>query len=176
VTAASGKYVFRAYTNWMKNAGAAFFFQKNITIVNPQLPLSLPVIQVKLTEPDIQFFPEGGNLVSGLQSRVACKVTTPAGGMAFTGIVTDENNNTVASFSAMHAGIGSFMFTPQAGHRYKATIETADRQKLTREMPAAYDEGYTMRLSDAGGDQLQLHLESTLIPANYTCWYIPVNW
>ena len=30
----SGNYLFRAYTNWMKNEGPAFFFEKIITIVN----------------------------------------------------------------------------------------------------------------------------------------------
>jgi uncharacterized protein YfaS (alpha-2-macroglobulin family) len=41
VTLASGKYILRAYTNWMKNAGADYFFQKTISIINSQKALPL---------------------------------------------------------------------------------------------------------------------------------------
>src|SRR4051812_43126060 len=36
VSAASGTYKLRAYTNWMKNFSADKYFEKNITIVNSQ--------------------------------------------------------------------------------------------------------------------------------------------
>jgi hypothetical protein len=41
---ASGNYKLRAYTNWMKNFDAAYFFEKNITIVNLQ---KMPTAAVK---------------------------------------------------------------------------------------------------------------------------------
>ncbi|MCW3087073.1 MAG: hypothetical protein JWQ78_459, partial [Sediminibacterium sp.] len=36
VNISSGSYKIRAYTNWMKNFGAEKFFEKRITIINPQ--------------------------------------------------------------------------------------------------------------------------------------------
>ena len=57
----SGVYKFRAYTNWMKNFDAAYFFEKSITIIN-----TLKTLKIEEPKPhfyDVQFFPEGGDLV-----------------------------------------------------------------------------------------------------------------
>src|ERR1700744_4371486 len=57
VTLNNGNYHLRAYTNWMKNFNPDFYFDKKITIVNPQ---RAPVVaKVNSTDFDIQFFPEG---------------------------------------------------------------------------------------------------------------------
>jgi hypothetical protein len=161
VTAASGKYTFRAYTNWMKNAGPDFFFQKTITVINPQRSLTPPAQANASAEPDIRFFPEGGNMVYGLQSKLACKATDAYGkGIEFTGAIVDENNNKVADFRSLHAGIGSFLFTPQSGHRYKAIIETANQKQFTKELPSIYANGHVMRVSASGSDKINVHLEN----------------
>ena len=66
----SGNYVLRGYTSWMKNFHADYFFEKSITIVNT---LKRPDWQKIESTPayDVQFFPEGGNLVKGLESKLA---------------------------------------------------------------------------------------------------------
>jgi hypothetical protein len=69
----SGTYLLRAYTSWMKNGTAESFFETSITIVNTQRRPDWQTLQPPLT-PDVQFFPEGGNLVQGLESMVGFKV------------------------------------------------------------------------------------------------------
>ncbi|HEX3767741.1 MAG TPA: hypothetical protein VHT72_05155, partial [Puia sp.] len=61
----TGAYKIRAYTNWMKNFGADYYFEKNITIVNT-MKRSQDTVTQKMASFDIQFFPEGGNLVDGI--------------------------------------------------------------------------------------------------------------
>src|SRR5476651_1742150 len=69
VSTNNGNFHFRAYTNWMKNFSPDYYFDKNITIVNPQRSPIETGKQSK-TDFDVQFFPEGGNLVAGISSNV----------------------------------------------------------------------------------------------------------
>ena len=127
LTLNSGNYKLRAYTNWMKNFGAEYFFEKDITLVNVQKKLSLPSIK-PVGKYDVQFFPEGGNMVNNLTSNVAFKATDQYGkGLNFKGFLID-NTDTILTFEPIQAGMGSFSFTPVSQHIYKAYIKTDSGQ------------------------------------------------
>ncbi len=143
-----GNYKLRAYTNWMKNFSADYFFEKNITIINVQKRIDLPLIK-PAGKYDFQFFPEGGNLVNNIPSAIAFKGTDEYGkGINFTGFLLD-NNDTVLTFKPQHAGMGSFSFTPVSHHVYKALIQTTSGQSMIKEMPVVYNSGYVMKLTDS---------------------------
>jgi hypothetical protein len=161
VTALSGNYTLRAYTNWMKNMGADYFFEKNITLVNSQK--TWEPAAAKKTAYDIQLFPEGGNLVTNIQSKIACKVTSDEGrGAAYRGAVIDEKNDTVARFNSLHAGISSFDFTPAANHTYKAVISIAGENAMVKNLPAVYTDGYVMRVSNTNDNKIKIDVYSNL--------------
>ncbi|HLX91106.1 MAG TPA: hypothetical protein VKR32_05455, partial [Puia sp.] len=83
----SGNYLLRAYTAWMKNFSPSQFFEKEITIVNTTKKMGL-MPKSDTTDYDIQFLPEGGNLVEDIQSKVACKVVDRSGhGVDFSGYI-----------------------------------------------------------------------------------------
>ncbi|QMW04269.1 hypothetical protein [Spirosoma foliorum] len=156
----SGTYRLRAYTNWMKNFGSDFFFEKRLTIVNPFKPLGLPLLK-DTPDYDIQFFPEGGNLVQGLSSKVAFKVVNPSGqGVAVRGWVLNGQNDTLSRFTAQKFGIGTFLFTPTEGTTYRVLIRDEKGRMVTRPLPAVQPQGYTMQLTDAGADQLKITVSS----------------
>jgi hypothetical protein len=161
VTAVSGNYTLRAYTNWMKNGDVDYFFHKTVTLINTQTALPTnAVLSIPTDAITVRLFPEGGNMVVGLPGKIACQAMDASGkGLAFSGRIIDENNQAVANFRSLHAGIGSFTFTPTAGHTYKALIETNDGKQLTQELPAAYQKGTTMQLKEDGND-LSLHIEN----------------
>ena len=71
----SGNYTVRVYTQWMKNFSPEFFFHKTITIINSFRKLE-PEKETTTERFRAQFFPEGGNLVYGLKSKVAFQVTS----------------------------------------------------------------------------------------------------
>jgi hypothetical protein len=68
----SGTYNVVAYTRWMGNFSPDFYFQQEIKLVNPFV---VPAV-ARTARPayDIQFFPEGGNLVTGLKNNLAFRV------------------------------------------------------------------------------------------------------
>ena len=113
-------------------------------------------------EYDIQFFPEGGNLVKNVESKVAFRMTDKNGKgvQAFTGIVLNQNRDTIAVFNPSRFGIGYFNFTPADTHLYKAYITTPSGSTVVKDLPAAMEEGYTMKLRKADQGQVEVTVHS----------------
>ena len=165
----SGVYKFRAYTNWMKNFDAAYFFEKSITIIN-----TLKTLKIEEPKPhsyDVQFFPEGGDLVQTIQSRVAFKIADHMGkGINCKGFLVRNNNDTIKEFEPLKFGIGSFTFTPEAGSAYKAIIKLADTT-ITRELPKVLESGYVLKVNDQNGSQLDVNI-STRIKSDFVYVFV----
>lgn len=143
----TGNYTIRAYTNWMKNFDHGYFFEKKIIIVNTLKSGTQPVNADSAVR--VNFFPEGGNLVSGLQSKLGFIVSNNKGGINdIQGYIVDQAGDTITSFSPLKFGIGSFAFKPVAGNTYKAIIAMPDGTVNTKELPEIYGSGYVMRLED----------------------------
>jgi hypothetical protein len=74
---------------------------------------------------EIDFYPEGGDLVAGLPQRVFFRVRTPAGEtMAPDGAFTLRSSEGVIYQSKHGESLGSFTFTPDAQQAYSAEIPT----------------------------------------------------
>ena len=165
VTLTSGNFLLRAYTSWMKNFSPEYYFHKKLVIINP---LRSPDPLAKTVAPpvyDIQFFPEGGNLVNGITSVVGFKATDQFGkGVDFKGIVLDKNNDTIARFEPLKFGIGHFQFKPDNSTAYHAVIKIAGKS-IEKELPAISANGYVMNVKDNGGS-LTITVNTNLPVAN----------
>ena len=147
----SGNYILRAYTSLMKNAGAAYFFEKQITIVNPgknDWQNALP----KNNNYEVAFFPEGGNLINGVENRVGFKVNDQYGrGLDFIGLLLNDHGDTVLQFQPFKFGMGSFSFTPQANTSYTAFVLVPGAQQQQKELPKSSAQGFAMKTDDKQG-------------------------
>ncbi|MBX3241661.1 MAG: hypothetical protein KIT80_11805 [Chitinophagaceae bacterium] len=143
----TGNYKIRAYTNWMKNFDAAYYFEKQVTIVNTLVPLNPPEPDTSLVY-DLRFFPEGGHLVKNVENTVAFKLTGKDGKgiQDFRGVVVNEENDTIALFSPYRFGIGHFSITPE-GERYTAYITTASGERFSGVLPQGESTGHNMQLT-----------------------------
>ena len=146
-TISNGNYQLRVYTNWMKNFDADYFFQQQITIINP---VKTPAATQQAISYDVQFFPEGGHLVQGIGSKVAFKITASDGSETdCTGAIVNQQNDTIARFKTLKFGIGSFMLTPAANTAYKAVIKTG-AGVITKQLTGVSETGYAMQVTDSG--------------------------
>ncbi len=146
----SGTYIFRAYTSWMKNFGPEYYFEKAIRIINPH-KLEPDSTTVKIKRYDLQFFPEGGNLVQQIESKTGFRITDACGhGLECEGLLLNSNADTVLKFQTLHKGLGHFIFTPVAGQIYKALIRFPHGETILKELPSAYPSGYVLNLSKNG--------------------------
>ena len=151
---ATGNYLLRAYTGWMKNGSPDFFYTQPLCIVNPLK--DPPPSGGGADAYDIQFFPEGGNLVSGLTSKVGFRIVDRFGkGVPARGAILSEGGDTVTTFSPLVFGLGHFMFQPRDGHRYSALVRVGDTV-LVRPLPQVYDRGVVMTVADTTGGGLRL--------------------
>jgi hypothetical protein len=145
----SGNYTVRVYTHWMKNFDPQYFFHQSITIVNSFIKLESSGNPAKSY--DAQFFPEGGDLVNGLQSKVAFRVTDSFGqGIEFHGAVINEHNDTLSRLAPFALGIGHFSFTPSANEKYRVIIKDRKGNHSSYSLPEVKSSGSVMLVEDKG--------------------------
>ncbi len=156
----SDNYILKAYTAWMKNFSPEFFFEKNLTIVNTLKKLDS---QTGNDTPaySVQFFPEGGNWVNGIESTVAFKGTNQYGqSMSFSGSLINEKGDTLLRFQPFKFGMGKFVFAPKSSETYKAVIKV-NNQTFTQPLPKVWDQGYVMKVSSVN-NQLSVSVSANM--------------
>ena len=161
----SGTYRIRSYTSWMKNFSPDYFFEKPIQIVNTLAKPEKRVI-AKSTEYDIQFFPEGGNMVEGLMSKVAFRAVDNNGkGVDFAGAIVDENRDTITRIRPVKFGIGNFTLTPGKNKTYRAFIQFPDGQSSDILLAGVNTTGFVMSVKELSDTRVNLTVESGSAPS-----------
>ena len=67
----AGVYRLRAYTNWMRNFDENLFYTKDFQVYSTDQQAFAEKLNAETI--DFKFFPEGGNLVEGIESRIAAQ-------------------------------------------------------------------------------------------------------
>ena len=159
-TISTGVYQVRAYTNWMRNFEEAWFFRKDLVIVNLRDPQPVDESnRLRERKIDIQFFPEGGTFVVGLPGKVAFKVADQNGkGLDVEGRIVDDLGNEIVEMNSNFKGIGHFSLQPKEGRRYRAQVKVAGSIDLTAELPVPTMEGLALAVKEQYASQLQLQV------------------
>jgi hypothetical protein len=143
----SGNYTLNAYTLWMLNF-PQFVYHKNVFVYNAANYRNATGVTPGI---NIQFFPEGGDLIAGTKSRVAFTVADKNGWPAILqGTVTDNTGKVAASFSTEHDGMGAFEMDVESGKTYTATIANGKEQF---KIPVAKEEGIALRVENANANR-----------------------
>ncbi|MBN1107497.1 MAG: TonB-dependent receptor plug domain-containing protein [Bacteroidales bacterium] len=159
----SGRYRIRAYTNFMRNFDEAFFFNREIIIINPEdngNGLSDSTIYIE-DQIYIKFFPEGGSLIDSVPSIVAFKATDAAGkGCDVTGKVYSSSGNLITSFESFHRGMGYFILRPAHGLDYYAVFEGHDGIGYRAPIPGSFSAGFTLHSSVMPENRLLVRIQT----------------
>lgn len=119
---------------------------------------SIPIVLNKIA---LSFFPEGGDLVSAVTTTVAFKATNEFGkGADVSGVVLDDRDSIVTSFSSFHMGMGTLRFTPRPGATYRARIDRPAGTTQTFPLPAALGAGYTLTLGQRAPQSVEYSLHA----------------
>lgn len=155
-TLKAGYYRLRAYTNWMLNFDENLLFTKDFKVFRPNT-VDEP-IKLNTQEIDFRFFPEGGNLVEGIENRLAYKAVDALGnGLDVSGIILSNKGDTVINFESEHLGMGVMVFKPEIGETYTAKIKYRNIYEKEVSLPIAEKEGFVMGIeSVADKDNIRL--------------------
>lgn len=141
-----GNYYIRAFTPDMLNYDEAFIYKKNIPVFNPTKIIGEP--ERKQKKISVQFFPESGNMLDGVATTVAFNATDEWGlPVQVKGNVIVEGGSVITSLNSYHDGIGRIQFTPVAGKKYIAEIET-NTGKKTYPLPEVKVSGIVLKVAD----------------------------
>jgi len=141
----------KAYTKWMQNFDSSFIYEKEIDIEQ----LGKDAKNIGTTEKPattIHFFPEGGNWLAGIESRVAFVVTNqkgkPASGL---GIIVNARGEFIDSFTTTHDGMGYIMLTPEAYNPLAAVWKDEYGNKNYTTLPLPQVDGLKIQAQPIAG-------------------------
>lgn len=160
---AQGNYRLRAYTAWMLNFDEAFLFRKDIRVFKPDTAYLKTKDSASISanpsvmglpghlQYAVQFFPEGGDLVEGVQSVVAFKAINAEGlPLEVSGKVVDNTGAPIAAIRSVHDGMGSFMLTPREGQTYSAVFIADNGDTRSFALPGAKPSGIELHIFQSG--------------------------
>jgi hypothetical protein len=120
-----GAYSLRAYTQWMRNFGDPAYFHKDIWVGELGEGWEYTGSDSKL---NLGFFPEGGNLVEGIKSKIGFKATDAYGRSTdVIGYILNTQSDTLLQFQSEHLGMGSFTFTPKENESYEVYAKSSEQ-------------------------------------------------
>lgn len=177
----SGYYEIRAYTRYMLNWGKDAVFSrvfpvfdkvnadnwdfKNMLDRRRGFSEKGKWVSAELPEATLDFFPEGGNLVAGLESRVAYELRGNEGLFSEEKITIYENGSVLLESKPVHMGKGVFTITPKIGAEYRAETSMKNRKgKVERfkfELPEVEEEGVVMSV-DERGDSIHVTITNNI--------------
>jgi alpha-2-macroglobulin-like protein len=120
---------------------------------------AVPVLDSKLR---LDFMPEGGDLVSGLPSRVAFRgVDGHQKPIDTEGSIYDHAGRKITSFSSAHKGMGAFAMVPANGETYYALVSKPSGISEKFELPRVLAHGYVMNVQQSGREKLAVTIHSS---------------
>ncbi|MBI4945530.1 MAG: carboxypeptidase-like regulatory domain-containing protein [Bacteroidetes bacterium] len=119
---------------------------------------SIPIVLNKI---NFSLFPEGGDLVRGIASKVAFRALNEFGKPAdVEGIVLNSKGKQVAAFSSFHNGMGAFEITPALGEKYVAKITSPAGIKEEYVLPEPLARGYVLSVERSDQKEMLLNIST----------------
>lgn len=119
-------------------------------------------IPITLGNIDLSFFPEGGDLVEGLETNVAFKAVDEFGKPAdIEGVVKDKKGRIVSEFTSFHNGMGAFEFEPKIGQDYKVFITNPKGIEKAYTLPERMSRGWVLNVEDVDNENMVVVVNST---------------
>ncbi|KAJ5079290.1 a-macroglobulin complement [Anaeramoeba ignava] len=127
---------------------------------------NVPVVNSKI---DVSFFPEGGNLVYGIKSRVYFEATNDINEpIDLEAELVSSNNETVNQniiLKTQHEGRGFFEFIPQNDNKYSLKVINPKKDPESKiELPYILKEGVSMKVlkpSFSFGEEIEIEMISS---------------
>ncbi|MBQ2367955.1 MAG: hypothetical protein II296_06505, partial [Bacteroidaceae bacterium] len=161
----SGYYEVRAYTRYMLNWGDDAVFSRVFPVYDKVNGDNYDFrnmldrkrgflyrgewVTQESKEPTLAFYPEGGNLINGIESKVAFELRDKSGKPLNDTIFVYADKEPLLTTVATHNGKGYFMFTPQAEVKYRAEFKQG-KKEYKFDLPTVENSGATIAVKYDG--------------------------
>lgn len=151
---ASDSYSVNAYTLWMQNF-PSYVASQNIYVYSSNY-VNAKKTQAALPENiQVDFFPEGGNLIEGINQRCAFKATNHLGyPIDLNTVVKDEQGNNIANVFTEHDGMGVFEIEPKANKTYSVKLINKKGQTFSFNLPKVQTQGVSLSVVNNNANKL----------------------
>ena len=143
----AGRYIHvKVYTKWMLNFDSAFLYNKDIPVISKQ---SQQVFSNNTPVPEISFFPEGGDLVSGVINKVAFKANDQWGRpINISGVIQNNKGTIIDSLHFIHDGMGFIFLRPAKGETFSAkwSLKSPIKKETITDLPVPKDTGLSLQV------------------------------
>ncbi len=138
--AVSGLHSLRAFTQYQLNFDHSYLSSKSILVLNNESKKT----ENKDIPANIKIFPEGGDLIEGIETKVAFYCTDKNGfAKDITASLYNANGEKVLDFSSMNNGRGYFNWQPTLGDFYiKADV---DGNEIWANLPKIKPSGFVIQ-------------------------------
>jgi hypothetical protein len=156
----------KAYTNWMLNFDTAFLYNKDLRIDQSQANTTKTTPLKSITT--VQFLPEAGDLVGGINQRIAFLATNQFGiPMNVVGAIKNAKNELIDSFGTDHDGMGVLSLDVDAKETYTAVWTDENKQSHTTPIPVTRAVAATIQVQPLRNKVLFVIKRSPNAPDNF---------
>lgn len=153
----SEKFSIQAYTSYMLNEDKGYIFSREINIWAAKEQITTQSKDTFNNEQEsIRFFPEGGNLISGLDNNIAFEVT-PHHLPNHSIVIKDDQGNTVVTTRASYNGMGMFTIKPEKNKKLYALL---NGKKI--DLPVIQETGYNLLVNNRSGESIKIIAQTNL--------------
>lgn len=148
----AGTYRLRAYTAWARNFGDSYIHEKDIAV------LAEGNQEIEAEEdnliPDLQFFAEGGQIITGLPQRIAFKAVGSDGlSRSVSGWVFNHNRTDSVRFESEFNGMG-VIDRWKAGESGSFAVAEIDGETIRMDLPNPLSVGSILKIDKNESDFL----------------------
>lgn len=162
----------KAYTSWMLNDDTSFIYQRDIPI-NKGIPVAKtkPVRKTRL-----ELFPEGGNLVYGIDEKIAFKASDQQGRPVMVKAqLMNQKNQVLDTLRVKHDGMGFFFLKPVPEEQYRVDWIDEYGMKGSTQLTGIQKEGLSLSITGTN-DKALIQVERTAkVPENMQQLYLLVH-
>ncbi len=181
-TAPTGYYWLRAYTKQMADKDSDKAFVHSVYILNQQtanknLSNNNETFQNDAKKLKLEFFPEGGSIITGANSVVSIHITDKEGHpLSVSGYVKDSRDSVASHFETNENGLGKFTFYPSRFRKYTAHIVSEGKDDGYPLPPFNFFAGQlSITSNDNGSRTIRVLLEDSIYKKDFITYIIGIS-
>lgn len=143
-----GKFLHvRSYTKWMLNFDSSFLYNKDIRILGDSGSAPSKIV----IKPELEFFPEGGDIIDAVNNKIAFKANDQYGRpVKIKGVIKNGSGTVTSELKITHNGMGYFYLMPHTGDKYTAYWQDEKGTEHTTALPPVKSSGVSLQVAISG--------------------------